>query len=155
MYPGEYTQPLVRKTFVQVPVVSGYVAARLQAQDWVQPAISGTPPTALAVTYENVGNTWFSVVLQSTDDRSISGVRTQITGTSLSLCPGGMAIGSGYTKQRYLEVLCTGTTTGNLRMQLESQRQWTKLGFDKVDDATFYPTSLWQAKEYPGPVSAP
>jgi len=154
MYPGEYTQPLVRKTFVQVPVVSGYVAARLQAQDWVQPAISGIP-TALAVTYENVGNTWFSIVLQSTDDRSISGIRTSLPGTSASLCPGGMAIGSGATKARYLEVLCTGTTTGQLRMQMESQRQWTKLGFDKVDDATFYPTSLWQAKEYPGPVAAP
>lgn len=157
MYPGEYTQPLVRKTFVQVPVVSGYVAARLQAQDWVQPTISGIP-TAMAVTYENVGNTWFSVRLQSTDDRSISGVRTPIAGsagTPTMLCPGGMAIETGATKQRYLEVFCTGTTTGQLRMQIESFRQWTKLGFDKVDDATFYPTSLWQAKEYPGPVSAP
>jgi len=154
MYPGEYTQPLVRKTFVQVPVVSGYVAARLQAQDWVQPAISGLN-TRFGVTYENVGNTWFSVVLQSTDDRSISGVRTQVPNTAASICPGGMYGVLGATKQRYLEVLCTGTTTGNLRMQLDGQRQWVELGFDKVDDATFYPTSLWQAKEYPGPVSAP
>ena len=162
MYPGEYTQPLVRKTFVQVPVVSGYVAARLQAQDWFQPSISGDPATALAVTYENVGNTYFSVLLRSTDDRSISGVRTQIPGTTAHLCPGGMAIGSGATKQRYLEVFCTGTTTGSLRMQLESQRQWTEMGFDKVDDSTivpgsiygtgFYPKKLWQAKETPGPL---
>lgn len=157
MYPGEYTQPLVRKTFVQVPVVSGYVAARLQAQDWVQPAISGfnAPNSVFGVIYENVGNTWFSVVMQTTDDRSISGVRTQIAATAASVCPGGMINVLGSTKARYLEVLCTGTTTGQLRMQMESQRQWLKLGFDKVDDATFYPTSLWQAKEYPGPVSAP
>lgn len=155
MYPGEYPQPLVRKTFVQAPVVSGYVAARLQQQDWVGPAISGTPATGLAITYENVGNTWFSVVCQATDDRSISGVRTVIPGTAAMLCPGGQAVASGYTKNKYLEVFCTGTTSGNLRMQIESQRQWVELGFDKVDDATFYPTSLWRAKEYPGPVTSP
>lgn len=154
MYPGEYPQPLVRTAFVQVPVVSGYVAARLQAQDWVQPTLSGLP-TYFGVTYENVGNTWFSVVLQSTDDRSISGVRTQLPNTAASVCPGGMFGVTGGTAQRYLEVLCTGTTTGNLRMQITGQRQWMKLGFDKVADATFYPTSLWQAKEQPGPVASP
>jgi len=165
MYPGEYTQPLVRKTFVQVPVVSGYVAARLQAQDWYQPVTSGSPATALAVTYENVGNTYFSVVLRSTNDRSISGIRTTLNGSAKTMCPGGVGIGTADTAQRYLEVFCTGTTTGQLRMQLESQRQWTELGFDKVEDSTivpgsiygtgFYPTKLWQAKEQPGPVSAP
>lgn len=154
MYPGEYPQPLPRTTFVQVPVVSGYVAARLQAQDWVQPTLSGIP-TSLAVLYENVGNTWFAVQLQSTDDRSVSGFRTVLPQTAASVCPGGQVGVTGATKQRYLEVFCLGTTTGQLRMQLVGQRQWVKMGFDKVDDATFYPTSLWQAHEYPGPVSAP
>jgi hypothetical protein len=151
MYPGEYTQPLVRKTLVQVPVVSGYVAARLQAQDWVLPVTSG-PGTYFMATYENVGNTWFAVLLQECDDRSISGVRLPIGASAASLCPGGQTVVTGYTSHHFLEVWCTGTTTGNLRMQFESQRQYTEMGFDKVDDATFYPTSLWQATEYPGPV---
>lgn len=155
MYPGEYSQPLVRKTFVQVPVISGYVAARLQAQDWIQPTISGTPATSLAVTYENVGNTYFSVLLRSADERSISGKRTTLTGTAQMVAPGGMVALGASTKQRYLEVFCTGTTSGNLRMQIESQRQWMELGFDKVDDASLYPASLWQAKEYPGPGLTP
>ena len=155
MYPGEYSQPLVRKTFVQVPVVSGYVAARLQAQDWIQPTISGYPPTVAALTYENVGNTWFSVIVQATNDRSVSGVRTKMSESAAMLCPGGMAAASFDTTMRYVEVLCTGTTVGNLRMQIESQRQWVEMGFDKVDDATFYPTQLWQAKEQPGPVTGP
>lgn len=157
MYPGEYIQPLVRKTFVQVPVVSGYVAARLQAQDWIQPAISGfnAPNSAFGVLYENVGNTWFSVVLQVTNDRSVSGVRTQLPTTAASVCPGGMVAAISSTTARFLEVFCTGTTSGQLRMQMESQRQWTEMGFDKVDDAGLYPTSLWQAKEHPGPVTIP
>jgi hypothetical protein len=105
MQPGEYTQPLVRKAFVQAPVVSGYVAARLQAQDWFQPTISGGANDML-VTYENVGNTYISVQLQETNDRSISGTRTMLPGTAKMLCPGGQATLSATQKARFLEVLC-------------------------------------------------
>lgn len=150
MYPGEYTQPLVRKAFVQVPVVSGYVAARLQAQDWFQPTISGGANNML-VTYQNLGNTYFSVVLQETDDRSTSGIRTSLPGSAAMLAPGGQVTTTATNKARFLEVLCTGTTSGNLRMQIDSQRQWTEMGFDKTEP--YYPTSLWQAKEQPGPVA--
>ncbi len=153
MYPGEYPQPLVRKTFVQAPVVSGYVAARLQSQDWFLPTISGGANNML-VTYENVGNTYFTVLLRETTDRSISGVRTTLPGTEQMLCPGGQVTLSATNKARYLEVYCSGTTTGQLRMQIDSQRQWVEMAFDKTE-TTFYPTSLWQAKEQPGPLAAP
>jgi hypothetical protein len=166
MYPGEYTQPLVRKHFVQCPVISGYVTARLQAEDSFPPTISGagTVATSMFVTFENVGGTAFSVILNETSDRSIAGARTPISGyinpgygpmKALTLVPGGSSQGAFSSLLPYLEVKCTGSGPGSLRMQLESQRQWRELGFDRVDDATFYPTVLWQAKEYPGPVSSP
>jgi hypothetical protein len=151
MYPGEYPQPLIRQTFVQVPVVSGYVAARLQAQYWFAPTLSGYMSTNLGVLYENVGNTWFSVQLQETDDRSISGVRYALPGSAAMVCPGGHAGVACSNLRPILEVLCTGTTTGQLRMQISSTRRWTEMGFDRLDP--FYATSLWQAKEQPGPVA--
>ena len=162
MEPGLYTQPLIRKHFVQCPMISGYTTARLQAEDWMlPPVISGAGTTYsgtltannMLLTYENTGGTTFSVILQQTADRSISGVRTPVT-NSLTLVPGGtMQQQAANVLQAYLEVWCNGSGPGNLRLQIESQRQWRELGFDKVADATFYPTSLWQATEYPGPVS--
>lgn len=149
MYPGEYPQPLPRKHFVHAPVVSGYVSARLRAEDWVQPTLSGTGlPTNMMVTFENVGGTAFSVLLRETNDRSISGTRYNLT-TARMIVPGGQ-----YTSQvaggvlPFLEVYCTGTTTGELKMQIESQRQWRELAMDR-DDPYAAPL-LWQAKEYPG-----
>ena len=136
-------------TLVQCPVVSGYVTARLQQQDWFPPAISGSPTSIMAL-FENVGNTQFSVVLNETNDRTISGVRTPLqgfTGTAASLVPGGQQtlLLNGY--RNYLEVFCTGTTSGQLRLQLTSQRKWTEMGFDRTDP--FYPPSLWRAAEVP------
>ena len=153
MMPGEYVAPMPRKTWVMCSVVSGYVTARLQQQDWFGPAISG-PPTAMAVTFENVGNTAFSVVLNETDDRSVSGTRTALvgfTGTAAFLVPGGQQYLLLNGHQKYLEVFCTGTTDGALRMQIDSQRKWTEMGYDRSDP--FFPPALWQAKEVPGPLT--
>ncbi len=152
MNPGEYVSPLTRKTLVQCPVVSGYVTARLQAQDQIPLATSGQP-SAMMVTFENIGNTQFSVVLNETDDRSVSGTRYKLagfTGTAVALVPGGQQtlLLNGY--RTFTEVYCTGTSSGNLRMQIDSQRRWTEMGFDRSDP--FYPPKLWQAKEYPGPL---
>ena len=137
------------------PVVSGYVTARLQRQDWFPPATSGMPTRMLA-TFENVGNTAFSVVLNETDDRTISGTRTALsgfTGTAAYLVPGGQQtlLLNGY--HLFTEVYCTGTTTGNLRLQIDSQRKFVELGFDRIDP--FYPQSLWIAGEVPGPLADP
>jgi hypothetical protein len=153
MNPGEYLSPFPRKTFVMCPVVSGYVTARLQDSSWFRPTVSG-PMTAMRVLFENVGGTAFSVVLNETDDHSTSGTRYRMSGFSGSaayLVPGGQQnlTVSGY--RPIVEVFCTGTTNGVLRMQIESQRQFVELGFNK-DDA-FYPPRLFQAKEIPGPLS--
>jgi len=148
MKPGEYPQPLTRKTFVQAPVVSGYVASRLRMSDFNAPAISGGE-TQMMVTFQNVGPTQFAVLIRETDDRSTSGTRYNLM-SAVSIVPGGV-VTSQLTggKRQFLEVYCTGTTTGQLRMQIDSQMAWNELGFAKDQDSTYYPTSLWQAKTYP------
>jgi hypothetical protein len=132
-----------------VPVISGYVTSRLYATDWFAPTISGTPETTALVTFENVGNTQFSVLLRETDDRSVSGTRYNLMG-AVAVVPGGQKTSSITNRRPYMELYCTGTTTGNLRMQIDSQRQWNELGFAKDDP--YYPPQLFQAKEVPGPI---
>jgi hypothetical protein len=150
MNPGEYPQPLVRKTFLQIPVVSGYVTGRLQAQDQYPPAVSGiTTPVSMLVTLENVGETGFTVQLREMADRSVSGIRYSL-GSAVTLAAGGQSTINVGGKQPYLEVYCTGTTTGELRMQIDSQRRWTPMGFDRSDP--FYPPQLWQGKVQPPPI---
>lgn len=152
MNPGEYVQPLPRKTQVMCPVVSGYVTSRLYAQDAFPPAISGgNTATNMLVTFENVGNTYFSVHLRETDDRSVSGTRYNLTATPVYLVPGGQQTQTLSGKRPYMEVYCTGTTSGQLRMQIDSQRRWNELGFAKDDP--YYPPQLFQAKTIPGPLT--
>ncbi len=151
MYPGEYPQPLVRKTNVQCPVVSGYVTAHLLSQDYFAPALSGTGyNTNMLVTLENVGDLQFNVLLRETDDRSISGTRYTVM-NAVSLVPGGQSTQLVDGRRPYLEVYCTGTTTGQLRMQLDGQRKWDVLGFAKDDP--FYPPQLFQGSAVPGPTT--
>ncbi len=108
----------------------------------------------MMATFENVGNTQFSVVLRETNDRSVSGTRYTLpgfTGTAVALVPGGQVALSLQSHLTYMEVYCTGTTSGNLRLQLDSQRKWTELGFNKDDP--YYPPQLFQAKTIPGPLT--
>lgn len=157
MYPGEYTQPLVRKTLVQVPVISGYVTSRLQAQDYYPPTISGTPAMNMLVTLENTGANATTVLLRETNDDSISGVRFTIM-NAVTLVRGGMTtqfVNKGYLP--IIELFCsgsdatTGQTQSSVRMQIDAQRRWTEMAFAKDDP--FYPPQLFQAKEFPGPLS--
>lgn len=144
MNPGEYPQPLVRKTLVNAPAISGYVAARLRADDSIAPVISGSDTTVM-VTFENVGNTLVGVKLRQTNDRSISGTRIDVI-TGVSLVPGGRKIVTSTAPfQSYLELYCDANGPSQVRMQIESLRKWNELGFDKVADATFYAPQLWQA----------
>ena len=142
---------MVRKTLVQCPVVSGYVTSRLYTQDDWPPAISGgTTQTNMLVTFENVGNTYFSINLRETDDRSVSGTRYNLTAAPVYLVPGGQQTQVLSGTRSFLEVYCTGTTSGSLRMQIDSQRRWSELGFGKDDP--FFPPQLFQAKVLPGPL---
>jgi len=156
MYPGEYPQPLVRKTLVQAPVISGYVTVRLQAQDYYPPTISGAA-TNMLVTLENTGVNATTVSLRETNDDSISGTRFTIM-NPVTIVRGGQVtqfVNKGYLP--IMELYCTGSdaatgqTSSNIRMQIDSQRRWTEMGFAKDDP--FYPPQLFQAKEYPGPIS--
>lgn len=157
MYPGDYTQPLVRKTLVQVPVISGYVTARLQAQDHYPPTVSGFPATNFMVLIENTGGNTTTVSLRETDDRSISGTRYTIM-NAVTIVPGGQVmenVTKGYLP--FLELYCsgsdatTGQTQSSIRMQIEGVRRWNEMGFAKDDP--YYPPQLFQAKEVPGPIS--
>jgi hypothetical protein len=155
MNPGEYLQPFPRKITVNVPVVSGYVTSRLQADDSIAPVISGDD-TRVMVTFENLGNTAVGVKLRQTNDRSISGTRIDVI-SGINLVAGGrMTQTSTAPFQKYLELYCYSGGPTNIRMQIESQRQWAELGFDKVADQTFYPPSLWQASTaYPAATTLP
>lgn len=155
MNPGEYPQPLPRRTLVNVPVVSGYVTSRLRANDDFAPVTSGEN-TRVNVVMENVGNTYVEVLLRQTNDRSISGTRINVI-SGLQLQPGGRRfVTSTEPFQKYLELYCYGGGPSQVRMQIESLREWNELGFDKVADQTFYPPRLWQAETaYPQSTDLP
>jgi len=141
-YPGEYVQPLSRKTVVMCPVISGYVTARLRAQDAPIPNFAGQDQT-VRVMYENTGNGTLAFLLQAADDRSISGARTVLA--NLGAAAGGHGVQTVTTKQSFLEVKGI-LGTGNLRVEIDSMRQWNELGFSKDDP--FYAPQLFQAKVY-------
>jgi hypothetical protein len=157
MNPGEYPQPLPRKTLVNVPVISGYTTSRLRANDDFPPVISGEN-TRISVVMENVGNTYVEVQLRQTNDRSPSGVRIDVI-SGINLQPGGRKyVTSTSPFQRYLELYCVGPSqrVGQIRMQIESLREWNECGFDKVADATLYPPQLWAASTaYPAATTLP
>lgn len=157
MNPGQYPQPLPRTTLVNVPVVSGYTTARLRADDDFAPVISGED-TRINVVIQNVGNTYVEVKLQQTNDRSVSGVRIDVV-SGLQLQPGGRRHFSTTAPfQKYLELYCYGQSgaVGQIRMQINSLRQWEECGFDKVADQTLYPPQLWQARTaYPQATTLP
>jgi hypothetical protein len=149
MYPGEYNQPLPRKHFVQCPVVSGYVTARLQAEDVVDPVSPSGPLGNVAFVFENVGGTAFSVKVNSTYDRSVSGARVLVCNAG-TLVPGGFVMQTGATAAPYIEIYGEGLTNyfeGSMRLQIDSIRQWREMGFDRTDP--FYPPKLWRATVTP------
>jgi hypothetical protein len=154
MNPGEYTQPLVRTMTTNVPVVSGYVAARWKASDAIQPVISGEDTYSM-VTFENLSNTACSVKLRQTNDRTISGTRIDVISGVTLVAGGRRTLAATGIFQQYMELFCYGGGPSEIRMQLASQRQWEAMAFDKAADSTFYPTSLWQAKAYPTAPSFP
>lgn len=155
MNPGEYLQPFPRKTVVNVPVVSGYTTARLRADDSIAPSISGGD-TAMMVTFENVGNTAVALKLSQTNDRSISGTRIDVISGVIVVAGGRKTVSSEGARMAYLELYCTDGGPSNVRLQIESQRQWAELGFDKQADSTFYPPQLWRnSRAYPNSTQVP
>lgn len=137
MFPGEYPQPALRLTTVQVPMVSGYATARLRWQGSPVSGYGNRVEHTTQVLVENTGLNPFTVQLQETDDRSVSGARTNL-GAATALVASGRHQFSVTPSQAYLEAWCTADGPGELKLQLASQLRWDILGFS--DDDPFYPT---------------
>lgn len=145
-YSGEYPQPLVRTQIIQVPVVSGSVTARLEVHpDPVR--ISGYENNTTLFTLENSGNTSFTMQLKETDDRTVSGARSNI-GAAVTLVPLGERTLSLIPSKKYLEVWGT-SGDGRLRMQIASKLRWNVLGFNKDDFG--YPRRISEPGGVPTP----
>ena len=149
-YPGEYPQPLKRTSQFHAPAISGYVTARLRAADPVRPRTSGED-TQMSVIFENVGNTFVSVKLQQTSDRTVSGTRIDVISGVALVAGGRRTISTNNCFMEFLELATTFGGPSNVRVQIESQRRWEEMAFDRTDSV--YPSSLWQAK--PTPVATP
>ena len=150
-YPGEYTQPLVRVTNVQCPVVDGYATARLRRADplFGSGNVGVNEDAANAqVTLHNTGSTTFTVQLKQstvtdppgTDSNSVpTGTRLNV-GSAVALVPGGTKTLNVVAYQDFLEVYGTANGPGYLRMQIAGRVQWNEMAFDKID--TLYPAVL-------------
>ena len=159
MDPGAYVEPLVRTTWVQVPMVSGYVGSRLRIADYA----FGTNVTVVAPTtndsnrcrivVENVaqapintnltfrGTNIYFKINQLLDDGP-SGTRTPIT-AEYGLVPGGRKTVDFYVNQPMIEIKCTGGG-GNIRAQLDSILKWEEMAYDKTDK--FFAPQLYNQK---------
>ncbi len=141
IYPGEYVEPLVRTTYVQAPVVGGYVTSRLQVMGEPVTSVSGYVDNTTMVVLENTGSQTVSVRLQGTDDY-VSGPREWVGGQQ-TVVPLGRTSYSVTPRHHYLEIKGISGTSA-VRMQLSSRLKWAELGFDKTDP--FYPPFLFNAK---------
>lgn len=140
-YPGEYSQPLLRTTNVQCPVVAGYVTARLQVEGNPLISVSGFVDNTTLVSLENTGLTAVSLRLQGTNDYT-SGPREWV-GSAVSLVPTGHSTITVTPRHTYLEVVGQSGTS-SVRLQLSSRLRWSELGFARNDP--YYPPFLFTAK---------
>ena len=140
---GEYPQPLLRTTYVQAPMVSGYATVRLCSGINQFINTQGLDNTTL-VLIENTGHstydTNFTLQIKSTADPSSSGARTNVGG-AYQVVPGGRKTVTFTPSQEFLEFYCTAGG-GNVRAQISSRISWEEMAFSKTDP--FYPPQLWQ-----------
>ncbi len=143
MNPGEYIQPLTRKTIVNVPMVSGYTTSRLRITDSPFTAAGTDTINEFSVQglFENVGTGNFTVsVMQSPDDGINQATRTTLV-SGFQIVPGGHKFVDFNPTQVFIEMKCTAGN-GVLRTQLDSRLRFEQMAFDKLDTA--YPANLWQ-----------
>lgn len=167
MDPGAYPEPLVRTTWVQVPMVSGYVGSRLRISDYAY----GTTFTSTYGTSSNANigdNSVHMMVengatevtadgttcyfqMQTTFDDGPSGVRTPVT-AQYGVVQGGRVTVDFYINAPFLEMKCVGGA-GAVRAQLNSRLKWEQMAMDRTD--TFGAPVLWQQKFVTAGVVAP
>lgn len=159
MDPGAYVEPLVRTTWVQVPMVSGYVGSRLRIADYAFGTNAGTltPSTNNAnkchLVIENTANvpsnttlpftgTNIYFIINQLSDNGPSGTRTRIT-PEYGIVPCGRQVLDFWVNQPMIEIKCTGGK-GNIRAQLDSTLKWEEMAYDKTD--TFFAPQLYNQR---------
>lgn len=162
MDPGAYVDPLIRTTWVHVPMVSGYVGSRLRIADYsFGTSVSGAngtnvPDNTVRLQVENSGrgstvspsgvvigggtNIYYRI--QQTLDDGPSGTRQSISGER-GVVPGGRDVVQVSVNAPFLEIKCTGGG-GNIRAQVFSRLKWEEMAMDRTD--TFGAPQLWQKK---------
>lgn len=110
------------------------------------PLVSGLEDNQIQGVFENTGTSNFTLQMRQTDDRSVSGTRTDI-GAALNIVPGGRRTVTFSPWQSYLETYCTAGG-GQVKAQLSSKIKWEQMAFDKLD--TFYPPQIWQVDSEEG-----
>ena len=156
MEPGAYVEPLMRTTWVQVPMVSGYVGSRLRVADYSFGTTTGTNGSTyednkvrLMIHNSSSGTNIYFRVNQTTDSSS-SGTRTAITPDYL-LNPYGYRTVDFTVTQPIIEIKCTGGQ-GMIRAQVESRLKWEQMSMGRTD--TFGAPQLWNHKwTGPGAIS--
>jgi hypothetical protein len=168
MDPGAYVDPLIRTTWVQVPMVSGYVGSRLRVADFAfGTSFSGAqgtniPDNNVRVQVENAANqnapaigiqqgTNIYYKIQTTLDDGPSGTRSFVTGER-GVVPLGRDTVEFYVNQPFLEILCTGGG-GNIRAQVTGRLKWEEMAMDRTDK--FGAPQLFNKKFISGGVVAP
>jgi hypothetical protein len=168
MDPGAYPNPLVRQTWVQVPMVSGYVGSRLRVADFAfGTSFSGSqgtniPDNTVRLMVENTANpnapsvgvqqgTNVYYLVQQTQDDGPSGTRTPLTGQRVAV-PLGRDICQFSINAPFVEIKCVGGA-GNIRAQLSSLIKFEEMAYDKTD--TFFAPQLYNKKFISGGVVAP
>lgn len=145
---GEYSQPLNRTTSANFAVVNGYTTARLRSEQTLEVTTSATDQLT-TVTLENTGDRSVTIQLYEanvTDPTLVSPTRDASTlGAAKTIVAKGRVVYTVTPVKRYLEVKCTSGGPANVRMLLSGQVRWQQVGFDKIKDASLYPSSLWQA----------
>ena len=163
MDPGAYPEPLARTTWVQVPMVSGYVGSRLRVADYAYGTTTGAPATfppdnrvRLLIQNTVSGSSGTNVYFQvfQTFGTQLQYPRASIT-AEYGIVPHGRQIVDFTFEAPILEIKCTGGG-GNIRAQISSHIKWEEMAFDKYD--AFYPQSLWAPAKHPimgGPPPSP
>lgn len=159
MIPGAYPNPLVRTTWVQVPMVSGYVGSRLRIADYAfGTSVSGAqgtnvPDNRFRMVVENANNPNAPIAsqqgtniyfrVQQTLDDGPSGTRTPIS-PEYGVVPGGrVAVADIFINAPFVEIKCTGGG-GNIRAQIATLLTWEEMAMDRTD--TFGAPQLWNKK---------
>ena len=150
MEPGAYCEPLIRTTWIQVPMVSGYVGSRLRVADYAfGTSFNGATleDNKVHLMIENVSTgTQVYFQVNETLDTAATSVRSSVT-PQYEICPLGKRVVDFFVNEPIIEIKCVGGA-GNIRAQMDSRLKWEHMAMSRTD--TFGAPQLWNTK-YSGP----